>query len=90
MVFQLLFLLERRSTQFARVRLVSGVGAADVAVVGGVRGEGLPAVFALEGPLPGVLADVCAQDTGGSEGLEEFQTQNRLFDFFFFKYSYIG
>jgi len=63
--------LKRRPTQLASVRLVSGVGSADVAVMGGVRGEGLPAVFALKGPLSGVLADVCAQDTGGSESLKE-------------------
>lgn len=71
MVFKLLLLLERSSAQVARVRLVFGVGPPDVAVMGGVGGEGLPAVLALEGPLSGVLADVCAQDTGGGEGLEE-------------------
>lgn len=53
------------------MRLVFGVGPANVAVVGSVGGEGLPAVFALEGPLSGVLADVSAQNTGGCEGLRE-------------------
>lgn len=70
-VFQLLLVLERSSAQLAGERLVSGVSPPDVAVVRGVRGEGLPAVLTLEGSLPGVLADVCAQDTGGCEGLEE-------------------
>lgn len=69
-MLQLLVLLKRGAAQRARMRLVSGVGPPDVAVVGGVRGEGLPAVLALERPLPGVLADVRAQDAGGSEGLE--------------------
>lgn len=68
---QFLLVLKRSPAQVAGVRLVSGVGAPDVAVVRGVGGEGLPAVFALEGPLSGVLADVRAQNTGGSEGLEE-------------------
>lgn len=67
---ELLLVLKRGAAQFARIRLVPGVGPPDVAVVGGVRGEGLPAVLALERPLPGVLTDVCAQDAGGSEGLE--------------------
>lgn len=71
MVFQLLLLLKRSSAQLAGERLVFGVGPPDVAVMGGVGGEGLPAVLALEGPLSGVLADVCAQNAGGSEGLEE-------------------
>lgn len=70
-MLELLFLLEGGAAQLAGTRLVPGVGPPDVAVVGGVRGEGLPAVLALERPLPGVLADVCAQDAGGSEGLEE-------------------
>lgn len=69
-ILELLVVLKGGAAQFARKRLVSGVGPPDVAVVGGVRGEGLPAVLALERPLPGVLADVCAQDAGGSEGLE--------------------
>lgn len=47
------------------------MGPPDVAVVGGVGGEGLPAVLALERPLSGVLADMCAQNTRGGEGLEE-------------------
>lgn len=66
---ELLLVLEGGAAQLARMRLVPGVGAPDVAVVGGVGGEGLPAVLALERPLPGVLADVCAQDAGGGEGL---------------------
>lgn len=66
-----LFLLKRSPAQVAGMGLVPGVGPPDVAVVGGVRGEGLPAVLALEGPLSGVLADVCSQNTGGGEGLEE-------------------
>lgn len=69
-ILELLFILKRGAAQFARMGLVPGVGPPDVAVVGGVGGEGLPAVLALERPLPGVLADVCAQDAGGSEGLE--------------------
>lgn len=69
-ILELLFVLKGGAAQFARIRLVSGVRPPDVTVVGGVRGEGLPAVLALERPLPGVLADVCAQDAGGSEGLE--------------------
>lgn len=43
------------------------VGAADVAVVGGVGREGFATVFAFEGLLPRVLPDVCAEDAGGSE-----------------------
>lgn len=69
--FKFLLVLKRSSAQVAGVRLVFGVGPSDVAVVGGVGGEGLPAVLALEGPLSGVLADVCSQDAGGGEGLEE-------------------
>lgn len=69
-VLELQVLLEGDAAQLARMRLVPGVGPPDVAVVGGVGGEGLPAVLALERPLPGVLADVRAQDAGGSEGLE--------------------
>lgn len=69
-VLEPLFLWERSSAQVAGKRLVPGVGPPDVAVVGGVRGEGLPAVLALEGPLSGVLADVCSQDAGGREGLD--------------------
>lgn len=84
MIFQLLFLLESSPAQLAGMRLVLGVGPPDVAVVGGVRGEGLPAVLTLEGPLPGVLADMCPQDTGGSEGLEEKTLL--LYVFFFFSF----
>ena len=50
--------------------------AADVAVVGGVRREGLPAVLALERPLARVLADVRAQDAGGGEGLNGEKNNN--------------
>lgn len=78
-ILELLVVLERGAAQVARIRLVSGVGPPDVAVVGGVRGEGLPAVLALERPLPGVLADVCAQDAGGSEGLEGIRALNLIF-----------
>lgn len=70
-VLKLLLLLKGDSAQVAGVGLVLGVGPPNVAVVGGVGGEGLPAVLALEGPLSGVLADVRSQNTGGSEGLEE-------------------
>lgn len=84
MILELLVVLERGAAQVARTRLVSGVGPPDVAVVGGVRGEGLPAVLALERPLPGVLADVCAQDAGGSEGLEGIRALNRIFAMFSF------
>lgn len=77
---ELLLLLEGGSAQLTQVRLLSGVGPPDVAVVGRVGGEGLPAVLALEGPLSGVLADVGSQDTGGGEGLnEQFNTQVMLF-----------
>jgi len=68
-MFKFQFLLERSSAHVAGAGLVLGVGPPDVAVVGGVRREGLPAVLTLEGPLPGVLADVRAQNTGSSEGL---------------------
>lgn len=71
MVLQFALLLKSGVAQLAGVRLVFGVRPPDVAVVRGVRGEGLPAVFALEGPLAGVLPDVRPQDAGGSEGLEE-------------------
>lgn len=70
-VLQFLLVLKRSPAQVAGLRLVSGVGPPDVAVVGSVGGEGLPAVLTLEGSLSGVLADVCAQNTGGSEGLEQ-------------------
>lgn len=70
-VFQLLLLLKSSPAQLALERLVPGVGPADVAIVGGVGGEGLPAVLAFEGPLSGVLANVRAQNTGGSKGLKE-------------------
>lgn len=66
---ELRLLLERGPALVAGERLVSGVSPPDVAVVRRVGGEGLPAVFALERPLAGVLADVCAQNTGGGEGL---------------------
>ena len=49
--------------------LVLGVRPAHVAVVRGVRGEGLPAVLALERSLSRVLADVRAQNAGSSESL---------------------
>lgn len=68
-VFQLL-LLKGCPAHPARVRFVSGVGPADVAVVGRVGGEGLPAVFALEGPLAGVLPDVRAQNARGGKSLK--------------------
>lgn len=95
-LLELLLLLERGPAQVAGVRLVLGVGPPDVAVVGRVRREGLPAVLALEGPLSGVLADVRAQDTGGGEGLEERDLQDqglvlicRLFLFLFFGFTMI-
>lgn len=70
-VLKFLVLLKGSSAQVAGIRLIPGVGPTDVAVVGGVGGEGLPAVLTLEGPLSGVLTDVCSQDAGGGEGLEE-------------------
>lgn len=70
-ILELLLLLKRSSAQVAGIRPVPGVGPPDVAVMSGVRGEGLPAVLALEGPLSGVLPDVCSEDAGGSEGLGE-------------------
>ncbi len=76
-VLKFLLLLKRSPAQLAGIRLVSGVCPPDVAVVGGVGGEGLPAVLTLEGPLSRVLADVCSQDTGGSEGLEEKKTPHK-------------
>lgn len=69
-VLELRLLLEGSTTQVAGERLVPGVSPPDVAVVGGVGGEGLAAVLALEWPLAGMLADVCAQNAGGSEGLK--------------------
>lgn len=74
-ISEFLFVLERSSAQVAGVGLVLGVGPPDVAVVGGVRSEGLPAVLALEGPLSGVLADVSAQNAGSSEGLDEREAE---------------
>lgn len=52
------------------------VGATHVAVVRGVRREGLPAVAALERPLARVLADVRPQDAGRSEGLKNTKQTN--------------
>lgn len=88
-VLKFLFVLKRSPAQVAGIRLVFGVGPPDVAVVGRVGGEGLPAVLALEGPLSGVLADVCSQDAGGSEGLEEEKKGREHFvsmTFSFFQY----
>lgn len=62
MVFQLLLLLKRHPAQPAWVQFVPGVGPANVAVMGRVGGEGLPAVFAFKGPLTRVLPDVRAQN----------------------------
>lgn len=70
-VLQLLLLRKSGPAQLALERLFPGVGPADVAVVGGVGSEGLPAVLALEGPLSGVLTNVRAQDAGGSKRLKE-------------------
>lgn len=64
-------LLKGACTHVARVGFILGVGAPDVAVVCGVRSEGFPAVFTLERPLSGVLADVRAQDAGSGECLEQ-------------------
>lgn len=66
-----MLLLKGGIAQLAGVGLVFGVRPPDVAVVRGVRGEGLAAVLALEGPLSGVLPDVRSQDARGSEGLQE-------------------
>ena len=50
-------------------RLVLSMGTSDVAVVRGVRCEGLSAMLALERPLSRVLANMRAQNTGSCEGL---------------------
>lgn len=68
-VLQFVLLLKSGIAQLAGIGLVFGVRPPDVAVVRGVRGEGLAAVFALEGPLSGVLPNVRPQNAGGSEGL---------------------
>lgn len=68
-VFQLLHVFKGCSAHFARIGLVLGVGPSDVTVVSSVRGEGLPAVLTLERSLSGVLANVCAQNTGSRECL---------------------
>lgn len=68
-IFQLLCFLEIGSTHTAGEGLVFGVCPSDVAVVGRVRRERFPAVFTLERPLAGVLADVRAEDAGGRERL---------------------
>ena len=69
MEFALLVLLEVGPAQIAGGGRVLRVSPPHVTVMSRVRGEGLPAVRALEGPLPGVLPDVRAQDGGGGEGL---------------------
>lgn len=51
----------------ARAALALLVGAADVAVVGGVGRERFATVLAFEGLLPRVLPDMSAEDAGGSE-----------------------
>lgn len=68
-IFQLLCILESGCTHITGEGLVFGVCPADVAVVCRVRGERFPAVFTLERPLAGVLADVRAEDAGGRERL---------------------
>lgn len=68
-IFQLLCFLESGSTHTAGEGLVFGVCPSDVAVVGRVRRERFPAVFTLERPLAGVLADVRAEDARGRERL---------------------
>lgn len=78
-----LLLLKGSSAQVAGKRLIPGVGPTDVAVVCGVGSKGLPAVLALEGPLSGVLADVCSQDAGGGEGLEEENEVSMKFIYLF-------
>lgn len=74
-IFQLLCLLESGSTHITGELLIFGVCPPDMAVVGRVRGERFPAVFTLERPLAGVLADVCAEDAGGRERLGHSQIQ---------------
>lgn len=86
-VLELLFLLKSSPAQVAGMGLVPGVGPPDVAVVCGVRGEGLPAVLTLEGSLSGVLADVCSQDTGGCEGLEEKRKKKKQ-SVLYFRFSF--
>lgn len=74
--FQFLLILERSPAHLTRERFFPGVCPPDVTVVGGVRGEGLPAVFTLERPLSGVLPNMSAENTGGCEGLQR-QKQNK-------------
>lgn len=73
-IFQLLCLLESGPTYITGELLVFGVCPPDMAVVGRVRGERFPAVFTLERPLTGVLANVCAKDAGGRERLVTVNT----------------
>lgn len=68
-IFQLLCVLESGRTHITGEGLVFGVCPSDVAVVCRVRGERFPAVFTLERPLAGVLADVSAEDAGGRKRL---------------------
>lgn len=69
--FQFLGVLESNSTHITGEGLVFGVCSPDVAVVGGMRCERFPAVFALERPLTGVLPDVCAENAGRRESLRQ-------------------
>lgn len=69
MIFEFLDLLEGTPTNITGERLVFGMGTPDMTVMSGVRGEGLPAVLALERALAGMLPDVSAKDAGRSEGL---------------------
>jgi len=72
-IFQLLCIMESGCTHITGEGFVLGVCPADVAVVCRVRGKRFPAVFALERPLAGVLADVRSEDAGGCERLGHSQ-----------------
>lgn len=50
-LFKLLCLIKRAAAEITRHRFVFGVASAYVAVMGRVRGEGFPTVFALKWPF---------------------------------------
>lgn len=68
-VLEFFYIWKGAPTNVTWRRLVLGVGTPDVAVVCGVRCEGLSAVLALERPLSRVLANMRAQNTGSCESL---------------------
>lgn len=69
--FEFLEVLEGTLTNITGEGFVFGMGAPDVAVVSGVRCEGLPAVLTLERALAGMLSDMSAKDAGRGESLDK-------------------